>query len=81
MTGVQTCALPILPISSDEEGDNPLPEQPTNTSVLDHLTTHLSGDAFTHSNRNSPIQSPPMNTTEPPVQAIQTPPSSINDIT
>ncbi|KAK2435509.1 hypothetical protein QL285_020562 [Trifolium repens] len=69
-----------IPISSDEEEANTIPEQPTNTSILDHLTTHLSGDAFTHSNRNSPIQSPPMNTTEPPVQTIQTPPPSLDDI-
>ncbi|KAK2428761.1 hypothetical protein QL285_027256 [Trifolium repens] len=69
-----------IPISSDEEEANTIPEQPTNTSVLDHLTTHLSGDAFTHSNRNSPIQSPPVNTTEPPVQTIQTPPPSLDDI-
>ncbi|WJX89979.1 hypothetical protein P8452_71926 [Trifolium repens] len=69
-----------IPISSDEEEDNTIPEQPPNTSVLDHLTTHLSGDAFTHSNRNSPHQSPPVNTTEPPVQTIQTPPPSLDDI-
>ncbi|WJX57749.1 NADH:ubiquinone reductase (H(+)-translocating) [Trifolium repens] len=69
-----------IPISSDEEEDNTIPEQPSNTSVLDHLTTHLSGDAFTHSNRNSPHQSPPVNTTEPPVQTIQTPPPSHDDI-
>ncbi|KAK2416431.1 hypothetical protein QL285_038826 [Trifolium repens] len=69
-----------IPISSDEEEDNTIHEQPLNTSVLDHLTTHLSGDAFTHSNRNSPHQSPPINTTEPPVQTIHTPPSSLDDI-
>jgi hypothetical protein len=69
-----------IPISSDEEEDNTIHEQPLNTSVLDHLTTHLSGDAFTHSNRNSPHQSPPVNTTEPPVQTIHTPPPSLDDI-
>ncbi|KAK2423232.1 hypothetical protein QL285_033697 [Trifolium repens] len=70
-----------IPISFDEEEDNTIPEQPTNTSILDHLTTHLSGDAFTHSNKNSPLQSPFVNTTEPPVQTIQTPPPSLDDIT
>jgi hypothetical protein len=40
-----------------------------NSSILDHLTPHLSGDAFTHSNLNSP--SHPINkfsnvTAEPP---------------
>ncbi|KAK2444015.1 hypothetical protein QL285_015073 [Trifolium repens] len=69
-----------IPISSDEEEDNTIHEQPPNTSVLDHLTTHLSGDAFTHSNRNSPHQSPPVNTTVPPVQTIHTPPPSLDDI-
>ncbi|KAK2423368.1 hypothetical protein QL285_033824 [Trifolium repens] len=69
-----------IPISSDEEEDNTIHEQPLNTSVLDHLTTHLSGDAFTHSNRNSPHQSPPVNTTEPPVQTIHTPPPSLDDL-
>ncbi|KAK2443755.1 hypothetical protein QL285_014831 [Trifolium repens] len=69
-----------IPISSDEEADNTIHEQPLNTSVLDHLTTHLSGDAFTHSNRNSPHQSPPVNTTEPPVQTIHTPPPSLDDL-
>ncbi|KAK2415865.1 hypothetical protein QL285_038311 [Trifolium repens] len=75
-----------IPISSDEEEDNTIPEQPTNTSILDHLTTHLSGDAFTHSNKNSPLHSSFVNTTtnppfqEPPVQTIQTPPPSLDDI-
>ena len=69
-----------IPISSDEEEDNTIHEQPLNTSVLDHLTTHLSGDAFTHSNRNSPHQSPPIYTTEPPVQTIHTPPPSLDDL-
>ncbi|KAK2450833.1 hypothetical protein QL285_009929 [Trifolium repens] len=74
-----------IPISSDEEEDIII-EQPTNTSILDHLTTHLSGDAFTHSNTNSPLHCPFVNTTanppvqEPPVQTIQTPPPSLDDI-
>ncbi|KAK2352412.1 hypothetical protein QL285_096404 [Trifolium repens] len=77
-------------ISSDEEADiiidTTILEQPTNTSVLDHLTQHLSGDAFTHSNTNSPFHCPFVNTTanppvqEPPVQTIQTPPPSLDDI-
>ncbi|KAK2367871.1 hypothetical protein QL285_081116 [Trifolium repens] len=77
-------------ISSDEEEDiiidTTILEQPTNTSVLDHLTQHLSGDAFTHSNTNSPLHCPFVNTTadppvqEPSVQTIQTPPSSLDDI-
>ncbi|WJX24598.1 hypothetical protein P8452_13686 [Trifolium repens] len=76
-----------IPISSDEEEeDNTILEQPPNTSVLDHLTQHLSGDAFTNSNTNSPINCPFVNTTtnpstqEPPVQTIQTPPPSLDDI-
>jgi hypothetical protein len=57
------------------------------TSILDHLTSHLSGDAFTHSNLNSPShpinkffnttadppQGPPAQ--EPPTIIVQTPPS------
>ncbi|KAK2440687.1 hypothetical protein QL285_012067 [Trifolium repens] len=71
--------------SSDEE--TPIINQPTTTeSVLDHLQQHLSGDAFTHSNPNSPslpiikpstvqtIQKPPI------VQVIQTPPPSLDHI-
>jgi hypothetical protein len=60
------------------------------TSCLDHLTPHLSGDAFTHSNLNSPnhpinkfvnttfdppIQEPP--TTEPQMTPIQASPVNI----
>jgi hypothetical protein len=77
-------------VSSDEEAyiiiDTTILEQPTNTSVLDHLTQHLSGVAFTHSNTNSPLHCPFVNTTadppvqEPPVQTIQTPPPSLDDI-
>ncbi|KAK2450789.1 hypothetical protein QL285_009889 [Trifolium repens] len=58
------------------------------TSILDHLTTHLSGDAFTHSNLNSPNhpinkfvnttseppQEPPVQ--EPPITIVQTPPQN-----
>jgi hypothetical protein len=66
--------------------DTTILDQPTNTSVLDHLTQHLSGDAFTHSNSNSPPPFPFVNTTadppvqEPPIQTIQTPPPSLDDI-
>ncbi|KAK2420575.1 hypothetical protein QL285_031286 [Trifolium repens] len=56
------------------------------TSILDHLTSHLSGDAFTHSNLDSPNhpinkfvnttseppQDPPVK--EPPITIVQTPP-------
>ncbi|WJX18703.1 NADH:ubiquinone reductase (H(+)-translocating) [Trifolium repens] len=48
------------------------------TSILDHLTSHLSGDVFTHSNLDSPNH--PINkfvntTTEPPQQpSVQEPP-------
>ncbi|KAK2428868.1 hypothetical protein QL285_027353 [Trifolium repens] len=56
------------------------------TSILDHLTTHLSGDAFTQSNLDSPnhpinkfvittsepLQDPPVQ--EPPIIIVQTPP-------
>ncbi|KAK2428851.1 hypothetical protein QL285_027336 [Trifolium repens] len=65
--------------------DTTILNQPTTTeSVLDHLQQHLSGDAFTHSNPNSPrfpiikpstvqtIQEPPI------VQVIQTPPPSLD---
>jgi hypothetical protein len=51
------------------------------TSILDHLTPHLSGDAFTHSNLNSP--SHPINkflnvTAEPPQgPLVQEPPTTI----
>jgi hypothetical protein len=56
------------------------------TSILDHLTTHLSGDAFTHSNLDSPnhpinkfvntTSEPPQNppVQEPPITIVQTPP-------
>ncbi|KAK2422401.1 NADH:ubiquinone reductase (H(+)-translocating) [Trifolium repens] len=54
------------------------------TSNLDHLTTHLSGDAFTHSNLNSPnhpinkfvntTSEPPVQ--EPPITIVQTPPQN-----
>ncbi|KAK2399998.1 hypothetical protein QL285_049740 [Trifolium repens] len=80
-----------IQLSSDEEQNTvvntSIPEQPTTTeSVLEHLQQHLSGDAFTHSNRNSPrfpiikpstvqtIQEPPI------VQSIQTPPPSLDHI-
>ncbi|KAK2383078.1 hypothetical protein QL285_070567 [Trifolium repens] len=78
-------------IASDEEPpiiiDTSTLDQPANTpSVLDHLTQHLSGDAFTHSNPNSPPHFPFINTTTdppiqgPPNQTIQTPPSSLDNI-
>jgi hypothetical protein len=41
------------------------------TSILDHLTSHLSGDAFTHSNLyspNHPINKFVNTTSEPPQQ-------------
>ncbi|KAK2369120.1 hypothetical protein QL285_082273 [Trifolium repens] len=78
-------------IASDEEPpiiiDTSILDQPANTpSVLDHLTQHLSGDAFTHSNPNSPPHFSFINTTaNPPIQGlpnqtIQTPPSSLDNI-
>ncbi|WJX88498.1 NADH:ubiquinone reductase (H(+)-translocating) [Trifolium repens] len=80
-----------IQLSSDEEqntvDNTSIPEQPITTeSVLEHLQQHLSGDAFTHSNPNSPrfpiikpstvqtIQEPPI------VQSIQTPPPSLDHI-
>jgi hypothetical protein len=89
-TTKRTTKQPIH-ISSDEEPliviDTTILEQPPNTSsILDHLTQHLSGDAFTHSNPNSPPPFPFVNTTtdqpiqEPPAQTIQTPPPSLDDI-
>ncbi|KAK2444731.1 hypothetical protein QL285_015736 [Trifolium repens] len=87
---------PIL-IVSDEESptiiDTSILDQPTNTTtikshtILDHLSTHLSGDAFTHSNTASPDHFPFVNTTsnlpsDPPLPEpqIQSPPSSLADI-
>ncbi|KAK2420577.1 hypothetical protein QL285_031288 [Trifolium repens] len=87
---------PIL-IVSDEESptiiDTSILDQPTNTTIiksptiLDHLSTHLSGDAFTHSNTASPDQFHFVNTTsnlpsDPPLPEpqIQSPPSSLADI-
>ncbi|KAK2407592.1 hypothetical protein QL285_043196 [Trifolium repens] len=90
-TTKRTIKKPIQ-ISSDEEPtiiiDTTILNQPANTeSVLDHLQQHLSGDAFTHSNPNSPHHFSFINTTadsiaqEPPtIQAIQTPPSSLDHI-
>ncbi|KAK2373257.1 hypothetical protein QL285_074305 [Trifolium repens] len=56
-------------------------------TILEHLFTHLSGDAFTHSNTTSPDQFHFVNTTsnlpsDPPLPEpqIQTPPSSLADI-
>ncbi|KAK2354921.1 hypothetical protein QL285_092383 [Trifolium repens] len=56
-------------------------------TILEHLSTHLSGDAFTHSNTTSPDQFHFVNTTsnlpsDPPLPKpqIQTPPSSLADI-
>ncbi|KAK2395702.1 hypothetical protein QL285_057412 [Trifolium repens] len=80
-----------IQLSSDEKTpiiiDTTILNHPTTTeSVLDHLQQHLSGDAFTHSNPNSPrfpiikpstvqtIQEPPI------VQVIQTPPPSLDHI-
>ncbi|KAK2374582.1 hypothetical protein QL285_075534 [Trifolium repens] len=83
-------------IASDEESpiiiDTSILNQPTNTTrksptILDHLSTHLSGDAFTHSNTASPDQFHFVNTTsnlpsDPPLPEpqIQSPPSSLADI-
>ncbi|KAK2429670.1 hypothetical protein QL285_028089 [Trifolium repens] len=80
-----------IQLSSDEKTpiiiDTTILNQPTTTeSVLDHLQQHLSGDAFTHSNPNSPhfhIVKPTTDQTiqEPPiVQSIQTPPPSLDHI-
>ncbi|KAK2455853.1 hypothetical protein QL285_003269 [Trifolium repens] len=87
---------PIL-IVSDEESptiiDTSILDQPTNTTtiksptILDHLSTHLSGDAFTHSNTASPDHFHFVNTasnlpSDPPLPEpqIQSPPSSLADI-
>ncbi|KAK2421506.1 hypothetical protein QL285_032128 [Trifolium repens] len=80
-----------IQLSSDEEQNTvvntSIPEQPTTTeSVLEHLQQHLSGDAFTHSNPNSPrfhVVKPTTDQTiqEPPVvQSIQTPAPSLDHI-
>ncbi|KAK2362309.1 hypothetical protein QL285_087383 [Trifolium repens] len=71
--------------SPEEENifiDTSILDQPTNTTrksptILDHLATHLSGDAFTHSNLespNHPINKFVNNTSEPPITTVQTPP-------
>ncbi|WJX62133.1 hypothetical protein P8452_47162 [Trifolium repens] len=80
--------------SPEEENifiDTSILDQPTNTTrksptILEHLATHLSGDAFTHSNTNSPNQFHFVNTSSdlplnPPIQEppIQTPPPSLAD--
>ncbi|KAK2435495.1 hypothetical protein QL285_020548 [Trifolium repens] len=87
---------PIL-IVSDEESptiiDTSILDQPTNATtiksptILDHLSTHLSGDAFTHSNTASPDHFHFVNTasnlpSDPPLPEpqIQSPPSSLADI-
>ncbi|KAK2393843.1 hypothetical protein QL285_055746 [Trifolium repens] len=84
-------------IVSDEESptiiDTSILDQPTNTTtiksptILDHLSTHLSGDAFTHSNTASPDHFHFVNTTSNlpsdsplPEPQIQSPPSSLADI-
>ncbi|KAK2423680.1 hypothetical protein QL285_034119 [Trifolium repens] len=81
-----------IQLSSDEETpiiiDTTILNQPANTeSVLEHLQQHLSGDAFTHSNPNTPPRFPFNNpsadqaTQEPPLtQSIQTPPPSLDHI-
>ncbi|KAK2363239.1 hypothetical protein QL285_088241 [Trifolium repens] len=81
--------------SPEEENifiDTSILDQPTNTkrkspTILEHLSTHLSGDAFTHSNTNSPDQFHFVNTSsdlpiDPPIPEppIQTSPSSLADI-
>ncbi|WJX76485.1 hypothetical protein P8452_59899 [Trifolium repens] len=81
-----------IQLSSDEESpiiiDTTILNQPANNeSVLDHLQQHLSGDAFTHSNPNTPPHFPFTNTSadqvvqEPPAtQIIHTPPPSLDHI-
>ncbi|KAK2437062.1 hypothetical protein QL285_021999 [Trifolium repens] len=87
---------PILIVSDEESStiiDTSILDQPTNTTtiksptILDHLSTHLSGDAFTHSNTASPDHFHFVNTTsnlpsDPPLPEpqIQSPPSSLADI-
>ncbi|KAK2370691.1 hypothetical protein QL285_083716 [Trifolium repens] len=81
--------------SPEEENifiDTSILDQPTNTTrksptILEHLSTHLSGDAFTYSNTNSPDQFHFVNTSsdlpiDPPIPEppIQTSPSSLADI-
>ncbi|KAK2380264.1 hypothetical protein QL285_067977 [Trifolium repens] len=81
--------------SPEEENifiDTSILDQPTNTTrksptILEHLSTHLSGDAFTYSNTNSPDQFNFVNTSsdlpiDPPIPEppIQTSPSSLADI-
>ncbi|KAK2400488.1 hypothetical protein QL285_050184 [Trifolium repens] len=81
--------------SPEEENifiDTSILDQPTNTTrksstILEHLSTHLSGDAFTYSNTNSPDQFHSVNTSsdlpiDPPIPEppIQTSPSSLADI-
>ncbi|WJX53062.1 NADH:ubiquinone reductase (H(+)-translocating) [Trifolium repens] len=76
--------------SPEEENifiDTYILDQPTNTirkssTILEHLSTHLSGDAFTYSNTNSPDQFHFVNTSsdlpidppipEPPIQTSPT---------
>ncbi|KAK2395053.1 hypothetical protein QL285_056819 [Trifolium repens] len=76
--------------SPEEENifiDTSILDQPTNTTrksstILEHLSTHLSGDAFTHSNTNSPDKFHFVNTSsdlpidppipEPPIQTSPT---------
>ncbi|KAK2449016.1 hypothetical protein QL285_008254 [Trifolium repens] len=81
-----------IQLSSDEETpiiiDTTILNQPSNPeSVLEHLQQHLSGDAFMHSNPNTPPRFPFNNPSadqvdhEPPVtQSIQTPPPSLDHI-
>ncbi|KAK2422860.1 hypothetical protein QL285_033358 [Trifolium repens] len=90
-TTKKTVKKPIH-ISSDEEPtilvNTAFLDQPSNPeSVIDHLSQHLCGDAFTNSNPNSPPRFPFMNPTndsitqEPPItQVIQTPPPSLDHI-
>ncbi|KAK2427634.1 hypothetical protein QL285_026201 [Trifolium repens] len=91
-TSKKTTKKPIHISSSDEEPiihvDTTILNQPTNPdSVIDHLSQHLCGDAFTNSNPNTPSRFPFINTTndstaqEPQItQVIQTPPPSLDHI-
>jgi hypothetical protein len=85
----------VIHLSPEDETivvDTTILEQPTeptrrSPSIFYHLTPHLSGDAFAHSNENSPKQyqfgeaTPETPQDQPiPDQPMQTPPPSLADI-
>ncbi|KAK2448968.1 hypothetical protein QL285_008207 [Trifolium repens] len=84
-TPVKKAPLKRTLIKKTPKKNNP-PKETIDTSILDHLTTHLSGDAFIHSNLDSPnhlinkfvntTSEPPQDTPvqEPPIILVQTPP-------